>query len=160
MRPDLQRACDGNGLRRTGVQTHNSNAMNTTCAIVNGVCSVHGFRGTEDRLCKVCHRLGWNRVKHERPQPRPPMPDEPRLLDELASVIMAAAKWSIHGWPVVSTEELTRRKSICSVCPEWDATARAGLGKCKRCGCTKLKWWLATEKCRAGKWNVLTGEHL
>lgn len=59
----------------------------------------------------------------------------------------------MRGEPVrVSAEILATREVTCASCPEWDAAAYQGLGKCRACGCTALKRHLATEKCPRGKW--------
>ena len=85
----------------------------------------------------------------------PPLP-EPTLLMEAKEFAEAMSKWSLAGFPIASEEIITERRAICSACDQWDAKARAGLGKCKACGCTLLKWFLATEKCRLGKWKTAT----
>lgn len=64
------------------------------------------------------------------------------------------ARWSAAGFATVSGETYAARASACEACPMWDGAARLGLGKCNApgCGCTKLKRWLATEKCPLCKW--------
>lgn len=82
-------------------------------------------------------------------------PIEPSL-NEMASNFMAATlRWVSAGLPVVQQEIYDSRMNICGNCEFWDSNARLGLGKCKAlgCGCTKLKQWLATEKCPKGKWQ-------
>lgn len=68
----------------------------------------------------------------------------------------AVLRWSAAGFPVVSESEYRLRTQACEGCEFWDGKARFGLGKCKApgCGCTKLKRFLATEKCPLGKWPL------
>lgn len=58
---------------------------------------------------------------------------------------------------LVNKEAFDLRLATCRRCPlhHWDEDARLGLGKCKheKCGCTKLKLWLASERCPAGFWE-------
>jgi hypothetical protein len=78
------------------------------------------------------------------------------LLDEFKDVLAAIAVWSAAGFPVASDAELQRRRDICSACPDWHPAARCFfgrcLGECGQCGCTRLKWWLQTSRCKVGKW--------
>ncbi|MCF7788607.1 MAG: hypothetical protein K9N47_20965 [Prosthecobacter sp.] len=90
----------------------------------------------------------------------------PELAAELAGVAMptaveiaargmvAFARWAAAGLPVVDEPTRQQRAAACAECPRWDAAARGGLGHCKHpgCGCTHLKWWLATERCPDGRW--------
>lgn len=82
-------------------------------------------------------------------------PKEPTASELAANFGSALAKWSVAGFPVVSREIYEARASACAPCEFWNATARLGLGKCthKKCGCTKMKRWLVTEKCPLGKWS-------
>lgn len=51
-------------------------------------------------------------------------------------------------------EERERRLSICNVCGLWKPSGNLGMGECthEKCGCTKLKRGLATERCPLNKW--------
>jgi hypothetical protein len=77
---------------------------------------------------------------------------EPTRVEMLENAVTAAARWARAGFKTVSTEQAAARDDACNSCEHWDADARLGLGKCNRCGCTMLKWWLATEICPVGKW--------
>jgi len=81
---------------------------------------------------------------------------EPSAMDIATRGIEAFVRWAKAGLPVVDEETLRRRKATCGTCELWQPEARAGLGRCnhKSCCCTKLKWWLKTEKCPTGKWAV------
>jgi hypothetical protein len=79
---------------------------------------------------------------------------EPRMTEKINTFGRAMSKWMDSGFKIADKEEVESRKEICRMCPNWDEGARFGMGKCTHgaCGCTKLKWWLATEKCPAGLW--------
>lgn len=81
---------------------------------------------------------------------------EPSALDIAARGVEAFARWVKAGLPVVDADTLQVRRDTCAGCPLWHPNARAGLGRCnhKSCCCTKLKWWLKTEKCPDGKWTA------
>lgn len=57
---------------------------------------------------------------------------------------------------IVSEEERDRRLSICRSCPEgyWNENGNMGMGECthSKCGCTRIKHKLTTEKCPIGLW--------
>ena len=63
----------------------------------------------------------------------------------------ATYNWAKSGFKLTDEAELTRRKSICNKCKFWYPTARMGLGKCLKCGCSSAKLKLASEKCPIGK---------
>jgi len=86
--------------------------------------------------------------------PRSPLPSEPTLAELTTTFSTAVARWAVSGFRVVDEPSYVARSAACDACPFWDATARLGLGKCNSpgCGCTKLKRYLATEKCPQGKW--------
>jgi hypothetical protein len=76
--------------------------------------------------------------------PRPPVP----TLGELAvNFTEAIAGWAKAGFKTVAREIYEHRLSICSACEFWQADAILGTGKCRKCGCSKVKLWLATSKC-------------
>jgi hypothetical protein len=60
---------------------------------------------------------------------------------------VAMADWVRAGYEVVDQAEHERRRAICLECEHWDAGARLGTGKCRVCGCSSVKWWLASSKC-------------
>ncbi len=73
---------------------------------------------------------------------------EPTPAEMAVDVTKAAATWIAAGLPVVNQPTYDARAAACAGCELWDAKARFGLGKCKACGCTKLKLHLATERCK------------
>lgn len=98
-------------------------------------------------------------LKEHTPERRQDSPARQALhaptVGELAQNFTAAvSRWIEAGAPVVSEEEYAARALACEGCELWDGRARLGLGKCrhKKCGCTRMKRWLATEKCPLSKW--------
>ncbi len=82
------------------------------------------------------------------------LPEEPSVSELASNFSKAVSTWSAAGFPVVTKATYDARSSICESCDHWDGSARFGLGKClhKKCGCTRMKRWLATERCPLGKW--------
>ena len=66
---------------------------------------------------------------------------------EMKNFQHAILEWGKAGFPVVTKELFEARIDICRHCPDWDESARFGMGKCAVCGCTTLKLWLVTSKC-------------
>lgn len=71
------------------------------------------------------------------------LPDLPEMIHNFAA---AASLWAACGFPVVDWDTLALRKLRCDTCPEWSGFT------CRKCGCTRLKIWLQTEKCPLKKW--------
>lgn len=88
------------------------------------------------------------------PQPSPPPLPEPTLADMASHLGGALIKWAARGFPIADHETRQRRLRLCRACPHWDESARANMGKCNhpKCGCTKIKLAIATERCPINKW--------
>ena len=80
-------------------------------------------------------------------------------LPELGRNFLAAtAAWAKAGFPLRTSAKTAEILTICKgsedglqpACPEWLGDAL--IPRCRKCGCTALKPWLATEKCPLGKW--------
>ncbi len=82
------------------------------------------------------------------------------MKDSAAHLAEALGRWAFAGFPVATSKVVDARKAACQKCEFWDGSARLGLGKCnhEKCGCTKLKWWLSTEKCPDGRWPEINIE--
>lgn len=85
--------------------------------------------------------------------------NEPTTAELAANFTGAMARWVAAGLPVVSEAVYEQRAAACEACGLWDGVARFGLGKCLApdCGCTRLKRWLATERCKhpkGSRWRV------
>ena len=66
----------------------------------------------------------------------------------------AAKRWVKAGFEVVPKAVFDNRSKICEECPFWSGNTTPGypINFCTKCGCTKLKAYLPTEKCPIGKW--------
>lgn len=86
---------------------------------------------------------------------RIPAGEQPGLALMAGHFVSAVGKSAMSGFKTASKEEVARRAAICATCEYWHNDARLGLGKCMhhKCGCTRLKWRLATESCPLGKWR-------
>lgn len=73
----------------------------------------------------------------------------------LSNFITESVKLAKSGFKLTSEEEFHRRLEICRKCSFWDEAARNGLGKCRKCGCTKLKHWYSTSHCPIKLWSWL-----
>ncbi|MCX7887424.1 MAG: hypothetical protein N3B01_09270 [Verrucomicrobiae bacterium] len=74
------------------------------------------------------------------------------IADTISSAITTAANWAAAGFPITDTQTLAARRTTCLACQHWQPLARAGLGRCRLCGCTKLKWHIATARCPLNLW--------
>lgn len=69
-----------------------------------------------------------------------------------AAMVQVAAGAAAGGGVLVEPAAYRRRLEVCRACEWWREGARLGLGKCRKCGCTRLKLRLAALACPAGKW--------
>jgi len=68
----------------------------------------------------------------------------------------AAHRFARAGFATTPPEALASREATCRACPEWDANALNGTGRCRKCGCsTWAKLRMATEACPIGKWQAV-----
>ena len=70
--------------------------------------------------------------------------NSPSMLKMLQNFTSATFRWASAGFKIADDESDT--------CQYWKASARLGMGKCLKCGCTSLKLKFDTEKCPVGKW--------
>jgi len=80
----------------------------------------------------------------------PPEVSFPSLPELARNFLSATARWITAGLPVVDRAQFEQRVTVCKTCPEWLGDAL--IPRCRKCGCTSLKPWLATEKCPLQKW--------
>jgi hypothetical protein len=66
--------------------------------------------------------------------------------------LQAMRTWKSAGFPLPTRRMIHNRLTICKACEQFLPGGNLMLGECKKCGCTKLKTFLATEKCPLGKW--------
>lgn len=81
----------------------------------------------------------------------------PTIVGMVKSFATATARWAKAGLPIADEQQFNARLAACRACPKgfWKEGARFGLGRCDApgCGCTKLKLWMATERCPLGFWR-------
>ena len=98
--------------------------------------------------------LRWVAAGHRPSSPaRPPVPRKsPGVVAMAKSFASSAARWVAAGMPLAAPEVAQTRLAICRACPDWSDGGNLGAGKCRVCGCSRLKHQLATERCPLGKW--------
>lgn len=79
----------------------------------------------------------------------------PGVLRQVSTLSVALMDWAKVGFKLASPIELDARIAICQKCEQWEPKGWAGLGKCKKCGCSGVKLKLASEKCPLGKWYAI-----
>lgn len=110
---------------------------------------------TRDKDAYVLQDADWRAISMRYGQPvliREEPPKEPNLAQMAANFAGAMLAWIKAGFPVVSEGQFRSRQAACNSCDHWDGRARLGMGKCRLCGCARWKPWLATSRCKAGKW--------
>jgi hypothetical protein len=92
--------------------------------------------------------------------PPTPLP-EPTWDELIGHAGTALLKWASAGFPIAPPGIRAARHAICIQCSYWKETARFGAGKCShpKCGCTKVKFQFATERCpdtppKWGAWSA------
>jgi hypothetical protein len=78
----------------------------------------------------------------------------PGIMEMAKNAMGAAKRFAKSGFAMVPDEEFKRRSDICASCEFWEASARMGMGKCLKCGCSSTKFRMASEKCPLEKWNI------
>lgn len=88
----------------------------------------------------------------------PPEPAESSLFRLSLQFATSMVQWAKAGMPVVPWEEFKRRLEICQGsptqprCNQYHPGSTFGLARCTKCGCTKLKLFIGTERCPLNKW--------
>ena len=78
-----------------------------------------------------------------------------KKIDQAQNFTHAIARFTRSGFAATPPEILAEREATCRACPEWDAAALRGTGRCRKCGCsTWAKLRMATESCPLGKWTA------
>ena len=80
------------------------------------------------------------------------------IFDVLGATMEEAAgtlsEWAAAGFPVVTAEEFTARKSACDACPKLVASPIGPA--CGICHCsTHLKPWIKTATCKLRRWSAI-----
>ncbi len=85
---------------------------------------------------------------------RPAPPSRPPSLPRLAATAARAiGRFAASGFQKAPEEIRLARQALCHTCPDWDAEGYAGLGRCRKCGCSGIKLSWASEQCPLGKWG-------
>jgi len=74
------------------------------------------------------------------------------MLKMLQNFTSATFRWASAGFKIADDETLAKRQAFCDTCQYWKASARLGMGKCLKYGCSLAKLKLASEECPIGKW--------
>lgn len=73
----------------------------------------------------------------------------PQMMKNLGQ---AAILYANDGFKNCTKQDHDARLAICKPCEFWDDAGYMGLGKCRKCGCSGAKLWVASSKCPIGKW--------
>lgn len=132
--------------------------------VAGGRCALGQFGGAPSfKTCAVAcpvataEAKAWalDQARRNRTDPGPRLPDPGEIAQNFGQ---AMARWTAAGFPTVTREVYQRRTAICQgddgrpKCEHWKPGKLPWSGRCRKCGCTKLKHWLATERCPVGKW--------
>lgn len=123
-------------------------------ALFNGRCfyAERGENGFEDRRIAEATNFTRTDLEFEKSAILETLDTLPTTFQMVGKFTKATYNWAKSGFKLADEAELARRKSICKTCNFWYPTARMGLGKCLKCGCSSAKLKLASEKCPIGKW--------
>ena len=123
-------------------------------ALFNGRCfyAERGENGFEDRRIVEAAKFTRTDLEFEKSAILETLDTLPTTFQMVQKFTKATYNWAKSGFKLADEAELTRRKSICNKCNFWYPTARMGLGKCLKCGCSSAKLKLASEKCPIEKW--------
>lgn len=122
-----------------------------------GICDLGLFGGSPsyDTCAKACELatpeiIEWALDQKAKRSKEKPLPTG---LGVARSFVSAMTEWKRAGFPTVSRKVYSDRLRVCESCEHWNGTSRFGFGRCAKCKCTRLKHWVATEKCPMDKWS-------
>ena len=123
-------------------------------ALFNGKCyyAKRGNGGFEDRHIVMAQNLRISELSYDDIVGNSQEANSPSMLKMLQNFTSATFRWASAGFKIADDETLAKRQAICDTCQYWKASARLGMGKCLKCGCTSLKLKFDTESCPTGKW--------
>lgn len=130
--------------------------MGRDAANMNDLTTRPGFKAF--RFGTASFMPGRPAAVPQRPLEKRERPPEPTVAELVSNFTGAVTRWFRSGTPVVTEAQYQARTLICEGCEFYDAQAWLGFGKCrhKKCGCTRFKRLMATEKCPEGKWPLLS----
>ncbi len=79
----------------------------------------------------------------------------PKFKEQAKNFMNAVTEFTSSGFQLVSDEQYASRKKICDGCVYFDPKGFAGVGRCKKCGCSSYKLNMASSSCPMGLWNSL-----
>jgi len=113
-----------------------------------GVCDYCVKRGDNNEEFATAYKLQENKPTNDVP---------PSALEMGKNLAGSVKDWVAGGFSTATEKQLEARQAICESCEFWTASAFAGTGACRKCGCsTMLKLKLATAKCPIDKWGPVT----
>ena len=115
----------------------------TDCGVTGGGCCGKNLYGGKPSF-GVCNSVCEFGPVEAKPVVATPSLPAPTFADQAASLTKALMDWGAAGFPIAADHD--ERRAICLRCDQWTGI------KCKACGCTGLKWFLATTKCPLNKW--------
>jgi hypothetical protein len=118
-------------------------------AIAMGISHLAHNKRNEDLIARIAQRLSKN-------PPDLAMRANVTLPEMMRNLGQAAILYANDGFKNCTREQHNQRLEICKACEFWDASGYMGLGKCRKCGCSGMKLWVASSKCPIGKWKELT----
>ena len=123
-------------------------------ALFDGKCfyAERGENGFEDRRIVEAAEFTRTDLEFEKSAILGTLDTLPTTFQMVQKFTKATYNWAKSGFKLADEAELARRKSICNKCNFWYPTARMGLGKCLKCGCSSAKLKLASESCPIGRW--------
>jgi len=84
--------------------------------------------------------------------------EKTQITDQAKNFISSMAKWATDDkFSKVSSEIFNMRKSICETCEHWNKDGFAGMGQCKKCGCSVGKLYIPGARCpdNPPRWDKL-----
>ena len=115
--------------------------------------STEGFKGLMEKYRPKTEEEPPELLKKFKPEELDHRVNLPSPAEMATSLVRSAGRFARSGFASTGAETLATREATCKACPEWDAQAINGTGRCKKCGCsTWAKLRMASEKCPLGKW--------
>lgn len=118
-------------------------------AIAVGISHLAHNKKNDDLVTRIARRLSKN-------PPDLSMKVTATMPEMMKNLGQAAILYATDGFKNCTKEQHDQRLDICKSCELWDASGYMGLGKCKKCGCSGMKLWVASSQCPIGKWRELT----
>jgi hypothetical protein len=79
----------------------------------------------------------------------------PSIKEQAMGFLDSMYEFAASGFKTVTKEQYDARRAICESCQFFDPNGFAGLGRCRKCGCSSYKLNVATAQCPFGFWKSL-----